>query len=34
MFPFHYGKNTDSNKDFYKNNSFNIENLEIYKVTM
>jgi hypothetical protein len=33
MFPFHYGKNTDSNKDFYKSNNINIQNLEIYKVT-
>ena len=34
MFPFHYGKNTDSNKDFYQNNNISIQNLEIYKVTM
>ena len=33
MFPFHYGKNTDSNKDFYKSNNINIQNMEIYKVT-
>jgi len=34
IFPFHYGKSTDSNKDFYNGVNFNIENLEIYKVKM
>ena len=32
LFPFHYGKSTDSNKDFYNNNDVNMEKLEIYKV--
>lgn len=33
MFPFHYGKETDSPKDFC-NKDFTIENLEIYKVSL
>jgi len=31
-FPYHYGKSTDTKKDFYMENQFNIAKLEIYKV--
>ena len=34
MFPFHYGKSTDTINDFYKSNNIRIQNLEVYKVTM
>jgi hypothetical protein len=34
MFPFHYGKSTDTINDFYKSNNIKIQNLEVYKVTM
>ena len=33
-FPFHYGKHSDFPKDFYQGNTFKIQNLEIYKVTL
>ena len=32
LFPFHYGKKTDSNQEFYGKNNFKIKNLEIFKV--
>lgn len=33
-FPSHYGKETDSQKDFCEEQNFKIENLEIYKVSI